>query len=90
MLLALAFKGLQIDEGFWCVLARRQQNKQLQRIYGTAWASEKQLKDYLQRIEEAEKEITESWAKRWIFSISKTKHLGRYSGILKAGRFFNH
>src|SRR3972149_9827671 len=27
----------------------------LQRIYGTAWAEEKQLKDYLQRLEEAEK-----------------------------------
>jgi len=27
----------------------------LQRIYGTAWAKEKELKDYLIRIEEAEK-----------------------------------
>jgi threonyl-tRNA synthetase len=30
-------------------------NEQLQRIYGTAWADEKQLKAYIQRIEEAEK-----------------------------------
>jgi threonyl-tRNA synthetase len=30
-------------------------NEMLQRIYGTAWASEKQLKDYLTRLEEAEK-----------------------------------
>ena len=32
-----------------------QNNAQLQRIYGTAWADEKQLADYLKRIEEAEK-----------------------------------
>lgn len=30
-------------------------NEQLQRIYGTAWADKKQLKAYLQRLEEAEK-----------------------------------
>jgi threonyl-tRNA synthetase len=30
-------------------------NEMLQRIYGTAWASEKQLKEYLTRLEEAEK-----------------------------------
>ena len=32
-----------------------QNNQQLQRIYGTAWADEKQLEDYLKRLEEAEK-----------------------------------
>jgi threonyl-tRNA synthetase len=32
-----------------------QNNQQLQRIYGTAWADEKQLADYLLRLEEAEK-----------------------------------
>jgi len=31
------------------------QNEQLQRIYGTAWASKQDLKDHIQRIEEAEK-----------------------------------
>jgi len=30
-------------------------NEMLQRIYGTAWASKKDLKDYLHRLEEAEK-----------------------------------
>ena len=30
-------------------------NAQLQRIYGTAWANEKQLKQYLRQVEEAEK-----------------------------------
>ena len=29
----------------------------LQRIYGTCWASKKELNDYLHRLEEAEKEI---------------------------------
>jgi threonyl-tRNA synthetase len=32
-----------------------QNNQQLQRIYGTAWADEKQLEEYLKRLEEAEK-----------------------------------
>ena len=31
------------------------ENESLQRIYGTAWAKEKELNDYLTRIEEAEK-----------------------------------
>ena len=30
-------------------------NEMLQRMYGTAWASEKDLKDHLHRLEEAEK-----------------------------------
>jgi threonyl-tRNA synthetase len=30
-------------------------NEMLQRIYGTAWRNKKELKDYLTRLEEAEK-----------------------------------
>ncbi len=47
-----AFKLMKVSGAYW---RGDSKNKQLQRIYGTAWASEKQLKDYLQRIEEAEK-----------------------------------
>ncbi|WP_202843890.1 threonine--tRNA ligase [Luteimonas saliphila] len=47
-----AFKLLRISGAYWRGDAK---NEQLQRIYGTAWADEKQLKAYIQRIEEAEK-----------------------------------
>ena len=50
--LGKAFKLMKLSGTYW----RGDRNKpQLQRIYGTAWADEKQLKDYLTRLEEAEK-----------------------------------
>ena len=47
-----AFKLLRTSGAYWRGDAK---NEQLQRIYGTAWADAKQLKAYVQRIEEAEK-----------------------------------
>ncbi|MCD9033390.1 threonine--tRNA ligase [Luteimonas sp. Y-2-2-4F] len=47
-----AFKLLRISGAYWRGDAA---NEQLQRIYGTAWADDKQLRAYVQRIEEAEK-----------------------------------
>ncbi|WP_342641280.1 threonine--tRNA ligase [Rhodoligotrophos ferricapiens] len=47
-----AFKLMKIAGSYWRGDAN---NAQLQRIYGTAWASEKDLKEYLNRLEEAEK-----------------------------------
>ncbi|MDH5823803.1 threonine--tRNA ligase [Luteimonas sp. RD2P54] len=47
-----AFKLLRISGAYWRGDAK---NEQLQRIYGTAWADAKQLKAYVERIEEAEK-----------------------------------
>ena len=47
-----AFKLMKIAGAYW----RGDSNKEmLQRIYGTAWGSAKDLKDYLHRLEEAEK-----------------------------------
>ncbi|SDU35092.1 threonine--tRNA ligase [Halopseudomonas salegens] len=46
-----AFKLTRLAGAYWRGDARKEQ---LQRIYGTAWADRKQLKAYLQRIEEAE------------------------------------
>ena len=48
-------QGVQVDPNLRRLLARRCQNEQLQRIYGTAWADKKQLAAYILRIEEAEK-----------------------------------
>ena len=50
--LGKAFKLTKLAGAYWRGDAR---NAMLQRIYGTAWADEKQLKDHLTMLEEAEK-----------------------------------
>ncbi|MEJ5369242.1 MAG: threonine--tRNA ligase [Bryobacteraceae bacterium] len=47
-----AFKLLSVAGAYWKGDERRQQ---LQRIYGTAWFTEKELQDYLHKLEEAKK-----------------------------------
>ena len=47
-----AFKLMKVAGSYWRGDAN---NASLQRIYGTAWADKKDLKDYLHRLEEAEK-----------------------------------
>jgi threonyl-tRNA synthetase len=47
-----AFKLLSLAGAYWRGDERR---PQLQRIYGTAWPTEKELQDYLRRLEEAER-----------------------------------
>lgn len=47
-----AFKLLRVSGAYW---RGDQNNQQLQRIYGTAWRNDKELKAYLNQIEEAEK-----------------------------------
>lgn len=47
-----AFKLMKLAGAYW---RGDSKNPMLQRIYGTAWATEKDLQDYLTRIEEAEK-----------------------------------
>lgn len=50
--LGKAFKLMKVSGTYWRGDAK---NAQLQRIYGTCWADEKQLKEYLHQLEEAEK-----------------------------------
>ncbi|HSG65315.1 MAG TPA: threonine--tRNA ligase [Gammaproteobacteria bacterium] len=50
--LGLAFKLMKLAGAYWRGDSR---NEMLQRIYGTAWANEKDLKQYLHRLEEAER-----------------------------------
>ncbi|MDX1435016.1 MAG: threonine--tRNA ligase, partial [Gammaproteobacteria bacterium] len=50
--LGKAFKLTKVAGAYWRGDAR---NEMLQRIYGTAWASEKELKAYLHQLEEAER-----------------------------------
>ena len=46
------FKLMKVAGAYW---RGDHRNEMLQRIYGTAWASKDELKDYLHRLEEAEK-----------------------------------
>ena len=46
------FKLTKLSGSYW---RGNSENQSLQRIYGTAWAKDKDLNEYLQRIEEAEK-----------------------------------
>ncbi len=50
--LGKAFKLTRVAGAYWRGDSR---NEMLQRIYGTAWPNEKQLKAYLRQVEEAEK-----------------------------------
>ena len=50
--LGKAFHLTRVSGAYWRGDAR---NAMLQRIYGTAWANEKQLRQYLKQLEEAEK-----------------------------------
>ncbi|MEO0575616.1 MAG: threonine--tRNA ligase [Pseudomonadota bacterium] len=50
--LGTAFKLLRVSGAYW---EGNSKNEMLQRIYGTAWANDKQLRLYLKRLEEAEK-----------------------------------
>ena len=47
-----AFKLMKLAGAYW---RGDSKNAMLQRVYGTAWLNEKDLKDYLTRLEEAEK-----------------------------------
>ena len=59
-----AFKLTKVSGAYW---RGDSNNEMLQRIYGTCWSSKKNLDEYLNELEEAEKEISENLAKRWIF-----------------------
>ena len=55
------FKLMRVSGAYW---RGDSQNKQLQRIYGTAWNDKKDLKAYLHRLEEAEKRDHRKLAKQ--------------------------
>ena len=50
--LGKAFKLLKVAGAYW---RGDHRNEMLQRVYGTCWTNEQQLKDYLHRLEEAER-----------------------------------
>ena len=79
-----AFKLMKIAGAYWRGDSR---NEMLQRIYGTAWADKKDLKDYLHRLEEAEKRDHRKIGKATgSCSISRKKRRAWCFGTRTAGR----
>src|SRR5579884_4105734 len=69
-----AFKLLSIAGAYWKVDAK---NKQLQRIYGTAFFTQKDLEDYLNRLEEAKKRDHRKLGKELeLFTVNETVGAG--------------
>ena len=80
--LGKAFKMLKLAGAYWRGDSR---NEMLQRMYGTAWADEKQLKSYLTMIEEAEKRDHRRLGREMDLFHSRKKPSVRCSGTRKAG-----
>jgi threonyl-tRNA synthetase len=69
-----AFKLLKISGAYW---RGSEKNKMLQRVYGTAWESKKDLDAYLKRVEEAEKRDHRKLGKELeLFQIDPTVGMG--------------
>ena len=60
----------------------------LQRIYGTSWASKKDLDDYLNRIQEAEKRDHRKLGKEMDLFHFEKKAQGLFSGTRRDGLYF--
>ena len=80
-----AFKLTKVSGAYW---RGDSNNEMLQRIYGTCWSSKKDLDEYLNRLEEAEKRDHRKLGKEMdLFTLEK-KALDQYFGTRKAGYFF--
>ena len=78
------FKLTKVSGAYW---RGDSNNEMLQRIYGTSWATQKDLDDYLKRIEEAEKRDHRKLGKKWIYFILEKKVQALFFGMKKVGSF---
>ena len=62
----------------------------LQRIYGTSWPSQKELEEYLNQLEEAEKRDHRKIGKEMDFFILEKKVQVQYFGMKKDGLYFKN
>ena len=72
------FKLTKVSGAYW---RGDSKNEMLQRIYGTSWASQKDLDNYLKDLKRQKKEIIENWEKKWIYFILERKVLDQYFGM---------
>ena len=77
------FKLLRVAGAYW---RGDERNPVLQRIYGTAWESEKALEDYLRRLAEAESATTGAWRPSSICSRSRTSSGEAWPSGIRGGR----
>ena len=82
-----AFKLTKVAGAYW---RGDSKNEMLQRIYGTGWASQKDLDDYLKRIEEAEKRDHRKLGKKWICFILEKRAQDLFFGTKRGGRCFKN
>ena len=79
------FKLTKVSGAYWRGDSR---NEMLQRIYGTAWASKKELNTYLKQLEEAEKRDHRNWAENLVYFTLARRRQVRSFGTQKDGRYF--
>ena len=79
-----AFKLTKLAGAYW---RGDSQNEMLQRIYGTAWATQKELDDYLAKLEKAKQNDHRLLAKKWIFSSARRSSRNGFLASEMAGRF---
>ena len=81
------FKLTKVSGAYW---RGDSNNEMLQRIYGTSWASQKDLDNYLHRLEEAEKRDHRKLGKEMdLFHLEK-KVQGQFFGMRKVGLYFKN
>ena len=80
-----AFKLTSVAGAYW---RGDSNNVMLQRIYGTAWPSKKDLRLYLQRLEEAEKRDHRKLGKQLGLFHMAEEAPGSVFGTRKGGDFF--
>ena len=78
------FKLTKLAGAYW---RGDSKNVMLQRIYGTAWNTEKELKNYLFQLEEAEKRDHRKLGKELNLFTFKRKQQVLCFGILRVGQF---
>ena len=78
------FKLMKVSGAYW---RGDSNNEMLQRIYGTAWPSQKELDDYLKRIEEAEKRDHRKLGKEMDLFHLERKVQDLYFGMREDGIF---
>ena len=79
------FKLTKVSGAYWRGDSR---NEMLQRIYGTAWASKKELNVYLKQLEEAEKRDHRKLGRELDLFHFSEEAPGSIFGIPRAGHYF--
>jgi len=79
-----AFKLMKLAGAYW---RGDSNNEMLQRIYGTAWANQKDLSTHLHRLEEAEKRDHRKIGRQLDLFHVQDEAPGMISGTTKAGQF---